>query len=290
MPTQNQPDELNTNEGASLWRSEAFGGLEMIRAHYVDFSFSPHTHSEYMIAVTENGLGTPHFRGKRHQVGAGDILVLNPEEVHGGGPARDTIWRYRAFYAPVALMQLVTRELESEHPAAPGFTKDVISAPQLAVKLHRVHAALEAPQSALQSESLLLEALAGLVEHYAAEGQTWRQVGNEHRSVKRAREYLEALPGENVSLETLAQEAGLSPYYFCRVFRKHTGLTPHGYQLLVRVRFAKRLLMKGTPIAQAALEAGFFDQPHFTKHFKRIFGVPPSDFFPHDLPRDVRGR
>jgi AraC-like DNA-binding protein len=96
--------------------------------------------------------------------------------------------------------------------------------------------------------------------------------------VKLAREYLHALPQVNVSLKELAQEAGLSAFHLSRVFRQEVGLSPHAYHVLIRVRFAKELLAQGYPVSHVALEAGFFDQAHFTKHFKRIFGVTPGRY------------
>lgn len=100
----------------------------------------------------------------------------------------------------------------------------------------------------------------------------------DHRAVKLAKEYLDALPAENVSLEQLAQEAGLTPFHLCRVFLRETGLSPHAYQILARVKQAKTLLAQGVPIAQAAVNVGFCDQAHFTHHFKRIFGVTPGRY------------
>jgi len=55
-------------------------------------------------------------------------------------------------------------------------------------------------------------------------------------------------------------------------------MTPHAYQLQVRVRRAKALLLAGHPIAQAATEAGFWDQSHLTRHFKRTIGVTPARY------------
>jgi hypothetical protein len=55
-------------------------------------------------------------------------------------------------------------------------------------------------------------------------------------------------------------------------------MTPHAYQLQIRVRRAKTLLLAGTPIAQAAGEAGFWDQAHLTRHFKRTIGVTPARY------------
>ena len=53
-----------------------------------------------MIAITEGGAALPRYRGDAHLHVPGNVLVLNPGEVHGGGPARGAHWRYRAFYVP----------------------------------------------------------------------------------------------------------------------------------------------------------------------------------------------
>ena len=271
-------------EKTSLWRIEAFGGLEVIRARFKDFSFSPHTHDEYMIGVTESGKGRPCLEGKTYRINPGDLILLNPGEITAGGPPKDFAWHYRGFYPPVRLMQLAVHDLLPHTSDIPQFSQNVSSDPHLAATLRNVLFTLERQQSTLKSESLLLEILVNLFKHYAADKPTWQQVGNEHQSVSRAKEYLEAYPSKNITLEELAAAVNLSPYYFCRVFHKEIGLSPHGYQLLVRAQFAKSLLAQGIPISQAAIKAGFFDQSHLTRHFKRIFGVSPSYFFPDKLP------
>jgi AraC-like DNA-binding protein len=55
-------------------------------------------------------------------------------------------------------------------------------------------------------------------------------------------------------------------------------MTPHDYQIQIRVRRARTLLLAGCPIAQAAAEAGFYDQAHLTRHFKRITGISPGRY------------
>jgi AraC-like DNA-binding protein len=269
---------FNQQADARLWRVDVLGGLELLRARYVEFSFSPHTHEEFMIAVTEGGTALPRYRGGAHIHGPGDMLVLNPGEIHGGGPARRAIWRYRAFYLPAALLQRAAQELSGINRRLPQFAEDLVSDPHVAAMLRQAHTAFEKPSSVLERESRLLEALVNLVTRHAVDKLGAPRIGPEHRAVKLVREYLEALPSENVSLERLAQEAGLSPFHLCRVFRQSIGLPPHAYQSLIRARFAKTLLAKGLPISQVAVEVEFFDQSHLTRHFKRIFGVTPGQY------------
>jgi AraC-like DNA-binding protein len=85
-------------------------------------------------------------------------------------------------------------------------------------------------------------------------------------------------PEETHSLTSLAAEAGLSPFYFARVFSELVGEPPHQYLLRVRLRCAAELLRAGASVAEAALKSGFPDVNHFSKTFRRRFGVPPSRY------------
>lgn len=263
-------------DDARLWQVEAFGGLEVMRAHLITFAFSPHTHEEFMIAVTEGGHGAPRFWGSVQRVGPRDVFILSPGEVHSGGPAEGANWRYRGMYVPADLMRRAAQELSGADRGIPHFPREVFDDAQAVTLLRRAHGALEAPSSTLARESCLLDALVYLITRHGVDRRRVQPVGREHRAVGRAQEYLESCPGENVSLERLADVVGLSPFHLCRVFRQQTGLSPHAYQLGVRVKRAKELLARGAPPAQVAVETGFFDQAHLTRHFKRIYGVTPG--------------
>ena len=262
-----------------MWRIEALGGIELLQASYGEFVFTPHSHEGYLIAVTEGGVGGPTYRGEKHEVGPGDVLVLNPEEAHAGGPLTDAPWRYRALYPSADLMQGVIVEFPDAGPSPPEFGVGVVRDAEAARRLRRFHLETEeAGSTLLQRESHLTDALVWLTAHHAIRAEQPKPPGREHRAVRRAREYLDEYPGENVSLVGLAGLAGLSPFYLCRIFRSEVGLAPHAYQTQARVRRAKELLREELSVAQAAAEAGFFDQAHLTRHFKRIVGVTPGQY------------
>jgi AraC-like DNA-binding protein len=77
---------------------------------------------------------------------------------------------------------------------------------------------------------------------------------------------------------TLANLVTLSPYYFARAFEKETGLPPHAYLESIRIVAAKRFLDQGLPIVETALSAGYADQSHLTRRFKRFLGVTPGQY------------
>jgi AraC-like DNA-binding protein len=96
--------------------------------------------------------------------------------------------------------------------------------------------------------------------------------------IRRALRHIERHFTDAIYLEDLAALAGLSVCRFVTVFRRQVGLTPHRYICHRRIGYAKRLLRDGVPMAQAASEAGFFDQSHFSRHFKNICGLTPGRY------------
>jgi transcriptional regulator GlxA family with amidase domain len=92
-------------------------------------------------------------------------------------------------------------------------------------------------------------------------------------------DYIHANPGANISLEVMAQIAGMSPNHFLLLFTKATGLTPHRYVLRARIDNAKLHLMdEALSIAEVSRLTGFRTQEHFTKVFRKIVGMPPREF------------
>jgi AraC-like DNA-binding protein len=82
--------------------------------------------------------------------------------------------------------------------------------------------------------------------------------------------------GTAVTLRDLAREVGCSPYYLCRVFRRATGRTIHGYREQLRLRTALAALADGADLTTLALDLGYSSHSHFTASFRKAFGTPPS--------------
>lgn len=144
----------------------------------------------------------------------------------------------------------------------------------------------------LGRESLLLLAFARLLARHSYLPPPLPRAGAEHAAVARVKAHLlERIGGQHPADQktenqrpagfTLAELAGvacLSPYHFIRVFARHTGLTPHAWLMQLRARKARELLRQGAPIAQAAASAGFADQSHLNRTFKRLLGYTPGQF------------
>jgi len=97
--------------------------------------------------------------------------------------------------------------------------------------------------------------------------------------VKKAVAYIDAHYADEISVEAIARESGLSESQFRRVFEKVIAKSPVDYITTIRLNAARKLLMTtDKSIADIAVEVGFFDQSHFIKAFKRERGTTPGKY------------
>jgi transcriptional regulator GlxA family with amidase domain len=179
-------------------------------------------------------------------------------------------------YPSTELLQRAVSDIVGRERDIPFFAETVVHDPEIMAEISLTHRALEEQSSALERESRLLWTLAHLIVRYADDHPHIQPLTKEHTSIQRVRSYLDEHYADNVSLEHLAAIAQLSPFHLLRSFRNHVNLPPHAYQMQVRIMRARQMLRTGMPCVDTALAVGFADQSHFTKHFKRIMGVPPG--------------
>ncbi|MDJ0595617.1 MAG: AraC family transcriptional regulator [Pleurocapsa sp. MO_226.B13] len=135
--------------------------------------------------------------------------------------------------------------------------------------------------SRFYAESASTFLAAHLVKHYTTKQLVFQEYtgGLSSLKLRRAIDYIQAHLAEDLSLDAIATEIGMSRFYFCRLFKQSTGITPYQYLIKCRIDRAKVLLRQGKlGITDIAVEVGFSNQSHFTKHFKRLVGVTPKKF------------
>lgn len=119
-----------------------------------------------------------------------------------------------------------------------------------------------------------------LVQHHAiVRKEVVKRGGLSPTRLRRVLEFIDERVGEELTLDALARVAGLSVFHFSRVFRQSTGQSPFQYVTEARVRHAKKLLLQPfARIGDIALDCGFCDQAHLTRHFKRLVGMTPAAY------------
>ena len=238
-----------------------------------------HTHDEFQIGVFHEGAGDLYCRGARHAITPRTLVVVPPGEAHSGHSTQESGWSYLVIGVRLSLLQDICADLgELGTRRRPELNDVVLSDPALFTSFWRLCRTFAAPGQILERDEQVTEVFGDLLTRYGASGATRRPPGREPRAVQRAVEYLEAHSAANLSLDDLARVACLSKYHFTRVFKKEVGLTPHAYQIQLRVRRAAELIRGGTGIGPAAYTAGFAAQSHLNLHFKRCLGVTPGQY------------
>jgi len=106
-----------------------------------------------------------------------------------------------------------------------------------------------------------------------------RRDKDESANMARARQFIEKHQAEPLSLERVAQAANISRHYFCKIFKKATGVNFIDYLSRVRVEKSKTLLLNpNSRISEAAFASGFQSMTNFNRAFRRIVGRSPSQF------------
>ena len=108
---------------------------------------------------------------------------------------------------------------------------------------------------------------------------------SEPSSIARARQFILENRGEELSLATVAKAANMSSYYFCKTFKRVTGLNFTDYLARVRIEKAKELLLNpNARVSEIVFEVGFRSITHFNRIFKRHVGKSPTEYR-ESLPR-----
>lgn len=106
-----------------------------------------------------------------------------------------------------------------------------------------------------------------------------REAAAESPTVARARAYISDHLSEEITLGVVARAAAMSAFYFCKVFKKETGLTFTEYLARLRVETVKRMLLNPHKrISEAAYDAGFQSLSQFNRVFRHFVGETPSDY------------
>ncbi|MFC9910979.1 AraC family transcriptional regulator [Streptomyces sp. NPDC127197] len=266
---------MNEREQAS-WTRARLGRsgppLDLLTARFARHVYAPHAHEELTVGVTVGGLEVIAYRGGRIHSGPGSIVVLEPGEMHTGGPAAPDGYAYRALYADPSLLG------DGTVGGIPHFREPVLDDPELARALRAAHTDIARCPDPLEAESRLPWLLTALARRHSTARATDDIVPGADRIAHAVRDRLADELLAPPSLADLAAELGLSRYQLLRAFRTTMGIPPYAWLAQYRVHRARRLLESGLRPAEVAGLVGFADQAHLTRWFRRVLAVTPAAY------------
>jgi AraC-like DNA-binding protein len=260
---------------ARYWRADGMP-VEAMHAHFTAHVYHRHAHESYSFGLTETGAQAFTCRHGRHVSGTGMVMTFNPDDPHDGHAAGDGGFTYRMVH--------IWPEFFASLIGGPGplplFRSPVLDDPATARSLRRLHLTLTSPEPAfteLERHERLTATARLLVRHSAARPAE-PAAGPDARVAARIRELIHDGYAMDLTTEDLAAAAGCSRYAAYRAFSGAYGLAPSEYQRQLRVRDARRMMSRGVAPAAAAAQAGFADQAHLTRWFRRYYGITPGAY------------
>lgn len=252
----------------------AMPGISAVAADS-DRAFPRHMHDQFGIGLVERGAQKSLSGRGVVEAEAGDVITVNPGEIHDGIPLGEGSRAWRMLYLDVGIVRNTIADIREHDHGTFEFSYPVDTRP-LADRFRAVFSAVTAshrPGETLCCDETLLMLLAGAMETVARPCETAAP-----RSIRLAKASIDDDPAQPFRLAALAKEAGMSQFRFLRSFARATGLTPHSYLLQRRMHLARHALAKGAPPADVAFSAGFSDQSHLNRLFVRQFGVTPAAY------------
>ncbi|EGD59854.1 AraC family transcriptional regulator [Novosphingobium nitrogenifigens DSM 19370] len=232
-------------------------------------TFVRHTHEEYGIGILLAGAQRSWSGRGTVEAGVGDLITVNPGEVHDGAPIGDSRTWAMLYLAPEKVSE-VTRDIREGKSAEMEFASPVIRDPLTIDRFIAAHAAFRCGDEETANEQFILM-IAGLL-------QDAPEKSREMPCLRQVRAWIDDAPAARHTLEDLANQAGLSRFQLLRGFAKYTGLTPHGYVTQRRLDIARSMIRHGADLADAAIDTGFADQSHFHRSFTRRYGLTPGAY------------
>ncbi|MFG6503467.1 helix-turn-helix domain-containing protein [Microbacterium sp. P05] len=259
------------NDVVRAWRPAVPGVHEALHATFRDHAYPAHTHDAWTVLLVERGAVRYDLERSAHVTSPEVLTLLPPGVAHDGRsvePGRP--YRKRVLYLDAAWLPAAAVGAAVHRPSIEGADAAAIA--------RAVHAASSIPGEELLAESGVL-ALREHISRFFGDGSS--VTVRDDPLARRLRSLLDERLDASFTLREAGALLGAHPSHLVRSFSRAYGIAPHRYVTGRRVDLARRLLLAGATPAAAAAQAGFHDQAHLGRHFRRVLGVTPSTFTRH---------
>jgi AraC family chemosensory pili system transcriptional regulator ChpD len=262
----------------SIWRSERILGLEVIHTNSHEHCYPPHLHDSLEIIWVRSGKGRLTCQNRSFDILTGEAAIIPPNEIHGGGGSGSNLG-YVAIHLPRALVGQVFGDFKFMVDSAGNsvplklLSRDKATS-LLPIMVNTLCADLAADRLLFILRPILYQLLDVPVADYGSllDGSAL------HPAVSKVQSIIRDQCADRMHISHLARRVDLDMRYLISLFKLATGVTPHQFQIAMRVELARALLEQHLPLCEVAARAGFADQSHLNRHFRRQYGFTPGAF------------
>lgn len=256
-------------KGIEYYRSESFNMLEIKICSDDLHAYKDHLHQELSIGYIEKGSTILNVNGKNHYIKAREAVIIYPYVSHKCQPVDINDWAFTMIYIDNEFCKGILDNL---------VTKNSIGIKKLGDyefnKIKHLSDVVKSDIGGFDKEVELTSTLIELFNTYDID--ITLQNSKKINSIKT---YIEEHFLETLQLRDMEEEFNINKFSLIRNFKSKFNTTPNAYQLQLKVNYGKQLLKDNDNIVDIALKAGFYDQAHFTKEFKKSYGVTPLQYY-----------
>lgn len=259
-----------------------------IEYHYVD-AFHPryampfHWHMEYELILVLKGTFSLSLESENMLLKPGDSVLVPEGVIHGGTP-NECIYECIVFDLNRIVQERSILNSTLSYTLGHCNLQNVYASGTDACEIvKKLFTALRGknPGYELISTGLLYELMGTIVQKQLYINGDEKHTKNSKRTkqLKKALQLIRSGYENQITLQNLADEAGMAPKYFCRIFNEITGRTPIDYLNYYRIECAgERLILTDESITDIALSCGFNDLSYFSRMFKKYKGLSAKEF------------
>ncbi len=231
-------------------------------------AYKPHLHSELAIGVIERGDTVLTIDGVDYEIHEGDAVIIMPYVIHNCQPVDINTWAFTMIYLDDAykdeLLASIGKDLKI------GISKLGSMEYQL---IKRLAGVLKKEHDDFVKEVEIIDCINRIID--AIDISVKKRMDE---TLEEIQGYIEENFLEELRLDAIAAQFDINKFSLIRRFKKVYNITPSAYQLQLKVDHAKQLLKQEDDIAAVSLEAGFYDQAHFAREFKKATGMTPKQY------------
>lgn len=263
-----------------FWQDRRMPYVETRRSCFGRTCYKSHSHPTFSIGAIDEGNSVFQSSfGTAQKISAGTLVIVPAHVEHSCNPMPNQAWSYQMLHLDLAWLNQLYSEFQEQ-----GLDLHIPQHKPLIIKDESLYEAFtemnetlfDAQKLIFEKEQSLLHCLIHLLlPHFILE-----EIQKPQYLYKDFLNLIHVISSSEgfISLEELAQRVDLSRYAIIRLFKANVGLTPHAFQINLKINQAREQLKQGVPLAELAVNLGFSDQSHFHKAFKAHTGVTPRQF------------
>lgn len=231
-------------------------------------AYKDHLHEELSIGFIEKGATNLNVNGKEYYIKAKEAIVIYPFVSHICQPVDLTNWKFTMIYINKDFYKDILDDMDESHFIGIKKLKD-----EDYKKINDVINTIRGNESLVEKEEKIITLLTDIFINCDINIDVVKD-----KQLEEIRDYIEINFLEQLKLDDIEMHFGLNKFGIIRSFKNRYNTTPSAYQLQLRVNYAKHLIKENRNLVQVALNSGFYDQAHFSKEFKKAYGITPKQY------------